>query len=331
MLGLVSPVYLLLLSTLTYLPLPTVPLPWSEGGHHLIAELAFELLSEVEQTKLLAILAEHPRYAVDFRPPENLATQEETHRWLAGRAGYWPDVARRQPQFNRPTWHYELGEALVRGDREAMEIPNRPGNLPEDATLDTQELYLSQAFELCRRTLGDKQRPGSDRALAICWLAHLVADAHQPCHAGSLYSLPYFVKKDGDRGANSIFTQQKRNLHALWDQALGERFSRAALRRRMTESKASSELTELGKQAVTMEQGMVVQTWLTESRQLAIEHVYTQEVLDWVDRQTEPEKAREQPLILSEAYLRNLGKVSQERAVQSAYRLAEVWKRALAE
>jgi hypothetical protein len=160
---------------------------WSEGGHHLIAAIAFSLLTDQEQAELLAVLKQHPRFAEDFVPPENLANDEERTRWLVGRAGYWPDVARRQPKYHQSTWHYELGPTIVLGNADGIEIPQRPGSLPLDATLETQDLYLSQAVELCRKVLSDKSQPAGDRAIALCWIGHLVADSHQPCHAGSLY------------------------------------------------------------------------------------------------------------------------------------------------
>ena len=48
------------------------PIPahaWSEGGHRLIALMAFDLLSKDEQAKLLKTLEKHPRYKEDFAPP----------------------------------------------------------------------------------------------------------------------------------------------------------------------------------------------------------------------------------------------------------------------
>lgn len=97
----------------------------------------------------------------------------------------------------------------------SVEGPKKLGPLPEDATLATKDLYIAQALELCTKVLAGKSQPDSDRAIAVCWIAHLVADAHQPCHAGSLYALDLFP--DGDRGANSIKTKQSKNMHALWD------------------------------------------------------------------------------------------------------------------
>lgn len=131
------------------------------------------------------------------------------NRYLIGRAGYWPDVARSQPKYNRPTWHYQLGETLSIGE---VEVPVDPVELDPKATLETQELYAIQAIHLCRNVLKDSQSAG-ERALAVSWLCHLVADISQPCHAGSLYVEHVFP--EGDRGANSIPVKQGRNLHAL--------------------------------------------------------------------------------------------------------------------
>jgi len=38
-------------------------------------------------------MAEHPRYAQDFTPPQK---PRDVPRWRIGRTGYWPDVARSQ-------------------------------------------------------------------------------------------------------------------------------------------------------------------------------------------------------------------------------------------
>ena len=79
---------------------------WSEGGHHLIAAVAFSLLTEKEQAELIAVLQQHPRYAEDFVLPEKLPHEAEKFRWIVGSSGYWLDVARRQPLYYRSIWHY---------------------------------------------------------------------------------------------------------------------------------------------------------------------------------------------------------------------------------
>lgn len=234
---------IILAFAIVFQPIPAFA--WSEGGHHIIGLMAFDLLNNDEQAKLLAVRQEHPRYAEDFESPEKLPNDQEISRWRIGRAGYWPDVARKQPKYNRSTWHYELGPALVLGN---VQPPSRPGPLPTNATLETQELHISQAIELCRQKLRNAN-PNEDKALALCWMAHLVADAHQPCHAGSLYAEGVFTENDGDRGANRIPTKQKGNMHALWDQLLGDNFTLNATRKRILEITSDAELVAFGSEA----------------------------------------------------------------------------------
>jgi len=309
--------------------IPAKLLAWSEGGHHLIAAVAFSLLSDKEKTELLQVLKQHPRFEEDFVPPEKLPNEEEKTRWLVGRSGYWADVARRQPKYHRSTWHYELGASLIIGSKENLLVPDRPGALPIDATLETQELHIAQALELCRKVLKDKSQAPTDRAIALCWIGHLVADAHQPCHAGSLYMEGVFIEKDGDRGANRIPTKQKQNMHALWDQLLGEKFAMTSMRRRYGEIVTSDELRKVGESAVS--KGLDPQIWLEESRQLATEHVYTPIVLEHLTRVSRGLVEKPEVLDLPEDYLKNAGRIAQIRATEAGFRLAGVWKEGLGE
>ena len=230
---------------------------WSESAHHIIAVLAFDLLTESEQSDLLRILEAHPRYAEDFTPPEKIRNIE---RWRIGTAGYWPDIARRQPRYNRSTWHYQLASTLTIGDETAVNVPETPGPCPSSATLDTQELQLNQAVVLCRHIMADVEEPLGDRAIALTWVAHLVADAHQPCHAGSLYVAD--VSPDGDRGANSIRVVQGNNLHALWDGLLGKRYDEGDVSRRVEEVTGSGKIMKNGRQALRRNESLDPHTWL---------------------------------------------------------------------
>jgi len=291
--------------------------------------MAFDLLGKEDQCKLVAILERHPRFAEDFAPPTKLPNEEERLRWRIGRAGYWPDIARGQPKYHRSTWHYELGPSLVIGDKANMKVPERPGTLPIDATLETQSLYIAQALTLCGKTLADSNPLGADRAVAMCWIAHLVADAHQQCHGGSLYMEKVFVEEDGDRGANRIITKQKKNMHALWDQLLGPDFELGPVRRRIVEILSDDELIERGKQAIATQEGLSPLTWLAESRAAAIRDVYTDEVLDSLNLVARGVTSKPEAIDLSEAYLKNAGRVAQVRAIEASRRLAATWRAAI--
>jgi hypothetical protein len=310
-----------LLTTITAVLLLASPAwAWSECGHHIVALMAYDLLPEVEQAELTRILRQHPRYAEDFNPPGNASNPD---RWAVGRAGYWPDVARSQPKYNRPTWHYQLGATIVLGD---TNVPATPGPLPPTANLDTKDLYVVQAMELCFNVLRNRQAPDANRALAICWLAHLVGDVHQPCHAGSLYVEGVFP--DGDRGANSIDIKQGRNLHALWDGLLGGRYNEGDINRRLASIKGDKQLVGFGRKAV--KQSMDGLAWVAESREAARQGVYTQEVMGPVNAAARGLSDEVGQVFLSEDYLRNAGQLARIRAAQAGYRLAEVWRLALA-
>jgi hypothetical protein len=308
---------------------PQTARAWAENGHHIIAAIAFRLLKDDEQAKLLAILEQHPRYEVDFSPPANLPNDDEKLRWRIGRAGYWPDVIRKNLTYDRPTWHYEPGPALVIGDATKLRVPKRPGPLPQDATLETQTLNISQALLLCQNTLADRNKPAAERAIALCWIGHLVGDAHQPCHAGSLFMEQVFTEADGDRGANRIEVKQGRNMHALWDQLLGDEFSLNGTRKRMAELTTDEQLVAQGTAAIATKAGLDPQTWLRESRALSAKHVYAPEVLAALELIPRGLTEKPQPIDLSEDYLKNAGRVAQVRAIEAAYRLAETWRQGL--
>jgi hypothetical protein len=136
-----------------------------------------------------------------------------------------------------------------------------------------------------------------------------------------------FVKKDGDRGANSIPTKQRQNMHALWDQLLGPKFTLQGTRRRYAEIVTSPELTAIGEQALT--KSLAPQIWLEESRQFATQHVYTPVVIESLNVFARGLVAKPEVLDLPEKYLKNAGRVAQMRAAEAGYRLAGVWKECL--
>lgn len=128
-----------LLAVLLLAVTPSLANAWSACGHHTVALIAYDLLSEDDQVRLRELLAEHPRFAEDFEPAPKV---RDKIRFQVGTSGYWPDIARSQSEYNRPKWHYEPGPTLTIGNVTPIE---RPGPLPADATLETRDLHLSQA------------------------------------------------------------------------------------------------------------------------------------------------------------------------------------------
>lgn len=290
---------------------------WSECGHHIIAILGYDLLQPAQQRRVLQLLNAHPRFETDFKPKRDGLSESALAVWHIGRAGYWPDVARSQPEFNRPNWHYQLGSSLTIG--RDVTVPETPGALPDGADLRTKDLHIAQAIELCRRTLRNESDADADKAIAICWLAHLVGDSHQPCHAGSLYAEGIFP--EGDRGANSIPTRQSRNLHALWDGLLGNSYDAGDIARRALEIERNSDTWEAARAAGANRAPL---EWLAESSEYGRSHVYTPEVLDAVEAARRAGADKVAQVDLPERYLKAAGALAQKRAAFAAHRLSGI-------
>lgn len=299
---------------------------WSEAGHHVIARIAFSMMEPEEQQILVLMLESHPQWDSEFRMPEEIETPAERRKWLIGRAGYWPDVARRYKQWNRPNWHYELGASLTMGDPSTVRVPATNYELPDGAMLYSEDLNISQALKLCSAIMRDASQPAADRAIALCWITHLVADAHQPCHTGSLYASIAFP--DGDRGGNSVKTTKGQNLHTIWDGLLGRGFS-GAVRRREVEIASDARLIAMAKATLDASDPLDYQLWISEGRAIARESLYTSEIRDFVATLADEDAARDAKVELSEAYLKNAGRVAQERALIAAHRLKLLWRASL--
>ncbi len=85
---------------------------------------------------------------------------------------------------------------------------------------------VAWAVETNLRVLKSATAPDTEKARSLRFLIHTVEDAHNPLHGGSRYTkaLP-----TGDSGGNSFALENVpfgRNLHSLWDGALGT-FSRS--------------------------------------------------------------------------------------------------------
>ena len=148
---------------------------WSTPGHRVVAAIAEERLSPDARALVREILGSTPMSDPD----------------VAG----WAD-AQRDPA-TKP-WHYvnvPMGAAGYDADRDC------PRGECVVAAIARAETRLRDA------------RSALDRADALRWLLHLVADVHQPLHAGDR----------GDRGGNDLPTRRARgrgqpgNLHRVWD------------------------------------------------------------------------------------------------------------------
>jgi S1/P1 Nuclease len=292
--------------------------------------MAFRQLTPAAQSSFAAILARHPRFAEDFARymPPGVADGDESTRneWLFQQAAIWPDMVRGLPEdlkrlYNHPTWHYiDIPSFLTDEDRAALEKKltiNMSLDAPEVAQ---QDMNAVQTIRLARRSLTTGTEDQGETAVWLCWLLHDLGDLHQPLHSTAIFSAKLFP--EGDKGGNSVLTQQGFNLHALWDEFLGDWATFAMARDRATELAGRDDLAKLGRDAAAQ---LDENIWLDESWQLAQTVVYCPEVLGYLRIQaTRNDGQPPSPLRLSEDYLTDGVRVATTRVTQAGFRLGAV-------
>ena len=163
----------LLLAALT---LSTQAAAWGTQGHQAVAAMAWELLQPATRADINRLLALEPGETL-----ESLSTWADEHRNPA--TGPWHYV-----NFPRGNCHY---------------LPER--DCPDGAC-------VVAAIER-ERAIWASGANDATRLKALKYLIHLVADVHQPLHAGY---------RD-DRGGNQFQLRafmRGSNLHAVWDSGL---------------------------------------------------------------------------------------------------------------
>jgi hypothetical protein len=172
---------------------------WNSLGHKAVAEIAWQQLDPPTRQQIVDTLRRHPRFDVDFQAKmEDSAAKGDKStqdHWIFQHAATWPDEIRKNKEYDRPSWHYiNLPLFLDPSDRTAMRGKS-PVNLSAEypTSLDNRKYNAIQAIVWSRAALASKAGPDV-KAIAYCWLMHLVGDIHQPLHSTALFSADRFRK-----------------------------------------------------------------------------------------------------------------------------------------
>ncbi len=303
---------------------------WNATGHRTIASVIWRRLAEERRAELDELLTHHPRYQQDFVEwfPESVREDDPMERaeWSLQQASVWPDIVRSGPperqSFNRPTWHY-LPKGFffddATADFKASAEAGMNTKLDPVGGTENHDLNGPQAFKANLSLLNDLTASKPDRAVALCWVLHIGQDLHQPCHTASL-CLPRLFPR-GDRGANDIRTEQQGNLHAVWDGPLGPDDGYEHCRDLAIVLLGSAEPGVVNEEVGGVEAEIV--KWLHEGWTLERESVYIGELKEAI-LAAETGEAPLPTLKLTEDYLRNVRKVSNQRILRSGIRLAHL-------
>ena len=268
---------------------------WASGGHKIIALLAWEQLSPASRDKVAALLAQHPEHRPHFRQimEKELggsATKEQQQRWDFTQAAIWPDHVRPpldgssnpNEKYHHATWHYlDLPVFADANAKARLPTPKlfwkwNPG-MPE---FIEQRLTAAQVIDKAYQLIPDAAQSKAEQAILLCWLFHITGDLHQPCHTAALFSVNQFPK--GDRGGNSILLKDAPgdNLHAYWDNLLGDPSSRFAdaekASREMLADKALMQAAATGSPTIDPKE------WIQEGAAVAERDVYPADLVKLV-------------------------------------------------
>jgi hypothetical protein len=206
---------------------------WGQEGHRLIGQAAFELLDDEAREQVLELLG-NPS-------PDALADELSS-------ACNWPDRVRDQAgwKWTSPLHYVNIPRHASEYDRE-RDCPD--GRCVTEGVLD----FANQ--------LSYEQLEPEKRWQAFAFVCHLVADLHQPLHAGF---------RD-DRGGNTVdieYQGREWNLHQFWDGVV-------VRERLQDEEQMLGRLVEAGRARASRDFDVSKpKSWTEESHALAVSHAY---------------------------------------------------------
>jgi hypothetical protein len=244
------------------------PVFWGLNGHRIVATIAERHLVPTAQERIQGLLGQ-----------ASLA-----------QISNWADWYRSTPEGGRTApWHYvNIAEGEAYRETE-FEVPRD----------------LVQALQFNERVLADPARTADERAMALRFLVHFVADAHQPLHAGLA----------SDRGGNLVSVTwfgTPTNLHSVWDSQLLEH-----------QALAYSEYVEFLDHATTAE----TREWRASG------------YVEWIEESRAVREEMYERLRVADGHVPDLGwdfvnemtPIMEQRLLQAGIRLAGVLNRVLGE
>ena len=237
---------------------------WDKNGHSAFAIATYRQLSPDVRTKVDAVLKSHPDYNLWMQnKPAGVDAGEEAFV----QAAVWPDTIKGDPRFSDkpgvelPPTLPGFPDMKVHGNWHYIDRPIiTNGGMPSATEIDPVNNALVRLFEF---------RSKLDQPYYLAFFLHLTSDIHQPLHATSRFSGAHLDPNtgidQGDRGGNSfLLDDEAKNMHRLWDGALGQNLTREEL------SAIADKLTAPGRLASKTDP----KTWYDESYELARDFVY---------------------------------------------------------
>lgn len=275
---------------------------WTRPGHMVTAAIAYEELKRRDPQALALIMrlaAAHPdRGAFEVAVGRTEGEEADRRRFL--QLARWPDDAR-GTLHDHPTWHYRVRPVVEDG----VVAPDGESGAGEEALI------------LAIRVAGDARAMPAERATALAWILHIVADLHQPLHAAERYARDW---PQGDHAGSKVFVRdpiggKPISLHWLWDDSVSRDGTLEAAFAKASTLTARHPRTAFAQQL----DAYAPRQWLDESYKMATTLAYRADA----PRAITPDAAQ----TISPAYYAAVERAAAERVVLSGYRLADLLAR----
>lgn len=282
---------------------------WSAQGHMASGAIAFDRISTEDPAvidRVRRIMAAHPDRS-RFEAALGHLAGPARDRMLFELMARWPDDVV-HTRFGHPKWHYEV--RVVSGWR--LFGPLRFGD-------------AEPAFNHNLAIAKDEKVSLADRAVALCWVFHIVGDMHQPLHAGHRMSgrFPATDRAGSIAWVRRAADQAPVTLHAFWDRAADLPGPLDAA----TDTIAREAETIVAPDSVTPTTAppeAQFQAWMRESEKLAADIAYQGAGLTASAQQNKAPP-------LPPPYVREAQSLAERRLGQAGIRLARLVERILPE
>jgi len=193
--------YLRLITLLLALSLSLTSYSWNRAGHMASGAIAYRFLKQYSPAtiiKFIKILKAHPQFASRWQAKYDSLPDMQKDLFLFMAAARWPDDVK-GTSYDHPDWHYYAIPVTF---------------LPADTQPPKQDNSIVQ-FANNLNIVKSQSATQGNKAIALCWVFHLMGDFHQPLHDVTLFSTAFPV---GDREANdSLIKDPAKDLHTYWD------------------------------------------------------------------------------------------------------------------
>src|SRR5262249_10039096 len=169
---------------------------WSKAGHMVsgaVAEADVKQTSPETLARVIALLKHHPHYQTKWVPrlTQLNLSPEEQDLYLFMLAARWPDDVRGDAAFHHGAWHY-------------INLPYKPEGQPASVEpVDPPSENILAAYQT-NLDIVQGTADAATKAVALCWILHLIGDVHQPLHTIGLFTTQ-FPPLEGDRGGTRFY------------------------------------------------------------------------------------------------------------------------------